>query len=85
MVRGYESSELALYKNALSAGIPDNWTEALEQLEKCEHLIVDQLSWKKSRERYQLQLQLFDDALSTFNDFLKQGFTEDYAIHSGYM
>ena len=85
MVREYESSELALYKNALSAEISDNWTEALEHLDECEHLIVDQLSWKKSRGRYQLQLQLFDDALSTFNDLLKQGFTEDYAIHSGYM
>ena len=44
LVGGYGSSELALYKNALSAEIPDNWTEALEHLDKCEHLIVDQLS-----------------------------------------
>ena len=52
LVGGYESSELTLYKNALSAEIPDNWTDALEHLDECEHLIVDQLSWKKLQERY---------------------------------
>jgi len=85
LVRGYESSELALYKNALLAEIPDNWTEALAHLDECKHLIMDDLSWKKSRGRYQLQLQLYDEALSTFTDLLEQGFTEDYAVHSGYM
>lgn len=85
LVRGYESSELALYKNALLSEIPNNWTEALAHLDKSEHLIVDNLSLRKSRGRYQLQLQLFDDALSTFTDLLKQGHTEDYSIHSGYM
>jgi len=85
LVRGYESSELALYRNALLAEIPNNWTEALKHLDECQHLIVDQLSWRKARGRYQLQLGLFHDAQDNFLQLLQQGYTEDYALHSGYM
>lgn len=85
LMRGYESSELALYRNALLAEIPDNWTEALAHLDECQHLIVDHLSWKKARGRYQLQRKLFSSAKRTFLDLLHAGYTEDYAIHSGYM
>lgn len=85
LIRGYESSELALYRNLLLAEIPNNWNEALAHLDECQHLIVDNLSWSKARGRYQLQMQLFDDAQTTFLELLKQGYSEDYAVHSGYM
>lgn len=82
--RGYESSELALYRNLL-LGEMKKWDEALQHLDECKHLIVDEVGWYKSRAYYQLQLGLFQDAKDTYMELFIDGLTEDYTVHSGYM
>jgi len=84
LIRNYESSELALFRNSLLASSGD-YSEALKHLDECKHLIVDNLSWSKAKGKYQLQLKLFQDAQETFLNLLKRGYSEDYTIHSGYM
>jgi len=83
--KNYESSELALYRNMLIAEIPNNYQDALEDLKKCKHLVLDMHLWLTTKALYQLQLQKYHDAKETFELLLERGSTEDYSVHSGYM
>jgi peptide alpha-N-acetyltransferase len=81
---GFESSELALYKNMILSEIGD-YSKALDHLMECKRVVVDEFSWMKIKGGYELQLQRFDDAKETFLQLLERGSTEDYSIHSSYM
>jgi peptide alpha-N-acetyltransferase len=83
--RGFEASELALYRNQLLAEIPGNYREALEHLSTCKDVIVDQTSWIIARARYQLKLGEFGEAKNTILDMFRRGMTENCKVHSLYM
>lgn len=83
--RGFESSELALYRNNILAEIPDNMTEALEHLESCKNVIVDIGSWHQMKASYLLRMGSYDEARNIYVKLFKRGHGEDYRLHSGYM
>lgn len=83
--RGFESSELALYRNTILSEIPDNYEEALEDLSGWEDLVVDRAAWLMARATYQLKLGRHEEARQTFLALFERGSTEDYRVHSGYM
>lgn len=83
--RGFESGELALYRNSILAEIPDNLIEALEHIDSCEGVVVDIGSRLSLRGSYLLQLGRYGDARETYLDLFKRGHGDDYRIHSGYM
>lgn len=89
--KGYESSELALYKNRVLSEVTDGEDElagvkkALEHLDEIKPLIVDQTGWLQAKLSYQLQLGMFDDAQDTCNRLFERGCTEDHRIHGAYM
>jgi len=83
--RGFESSELAMYRNTVMAEIPDNYEAALKHLDDCKDVIVDVSGWLRARGLYQLKLGSYDDAKDTYMATFKRGETEDYRVHSGYM
>ena len=83
--RGYESSELAMYKNRLLSEMPDNLQVALDHLDECKKVVVDQTAWRMTKGTYQLRLGRYEDAQQTFMSLLDRGLTEDYRVHSGYM
>jgi tetratricopeptide (TPR) repeat protein len=83
--RGFESSELALYRNMILSEIPDNYREALRDLSKCEKVVVDRTAWLMTRAKYELLLAKFKAAKETFALLFDRGMTEDYRVHSGYM
>mmetsp|Transcript_1751 Transcript_1751/g.3171 ORF Transcript_1751/g.3171 Transcript_1751/m.3171 type:complete len:765 (+) Transcript_1751:704-2998(+) len=84
--KNYETSELALYKNSIIAE-SGRWNEALDHLIECQKkdIIVDYFSWLKMCGFYQLQLDSFDEAKTTFNKLFERGSTDDYSVHTGYM
>lgn len=83
--RGFEASELAMYRNRILSEIPDNWKEALDHLGACESIVVDRTSWLMTRAMYQLKLGEFVDARHTILDAFRRGMTENYSFHSMYM
>lgn len=83
--RGYESSELAMYKNRLLSEMPDNLQVALDNLDECKKVVVDETAWLMTKGTYQLRLGRYEDAQQTFMSLLNRGLTEDYRVHSGYM
>jgi tetratricopeptide (TPR) repeat protein len=83
--RGFEASELALYRNRILAEIPANLKEALDDLATCKNLVVDRTSWLTTRAKYQLLLGEYADAKRTIMDLFHRGMTEDYRLHSMYM
>lgn len=82
---GFESGELALYRNSLLAEIPNNYEEALKHLEECEKVVVDRGSWLISKAKYQLGMGDFDAAHTTIMSMYARGMTDDFLIHSLYM
>jgi len=83
--RGFESGELALYRNSILAEIPENLTEALEHLDSCESVVVDEGSRMRLRASHLLMLGRYDDARVAYLDLFKRGHGDDYRVHSGYM
>jgi len=83
--RGYESSELAMYRNSLVAQIPDNYAEALDHLTACESIVVDRGAWLCRRTEYQLQLRRYSDAIESILVMFRRGMTENHVIHSMFM
>lgn len=83
--RGFESSELALYRNAILSEIPNNYEEALSHLDECKSVVVDEGAWLAAKARCQLSLGRFSDAIDTYLLLFRRGATEDYRVHSGYM
>ena len=82
---GFESGELALYRNSLLAEIPNNYKEALEDLDKCKKVVVDRGSWLTYKAKYQLYMGDFDAAHATIISMYERGMTENFQIHSMYM
>ena len=83
--RGFEASELALYRNRILAEIPNNYMEALDHLAVCEKVVVDQTSLLFTRATYQYKLGEFADAKKTIMDIFDRGLIESYKIHSMFM
>jgi tetratricopeptide (TPR) repeat protein len=83
--RGFEAGELALYRNQILAEIPDNTREALDHLETCKPIVVDQSSWLTSKARYQLNLGQYVEAKQTVCEMFKRGMTENCKVHSLYI
>ena len=83
--RGYESSELAMYKNRLLSEMPDNLKAALDHLGECKKVVVDETARLMTKGAYHLRLGSYEDAQQTFMSLLDRGLTEDYRVHSGYM
>jgi tetratricopeptide (TPR) repeat protein len=83
--RGFEASELALYKNRVLAEIPNNYQEALDHLESCGNVVVDYGSWLLAKATYQYKLKQYDDARRTIMELFDRGMIENYKIHSLYM
>mmetsp|Transcript_2204 Transcript_2204/g.4222 ORF Transcript_2204/g.4222 Transcript_2204/m.4222 type:complete len:950 (-) Transcript_2204:232-3081(-) len=95
--RGFESSELALYKNKVlsettSSQDGGNYFDellgvkkALKHLDEIADVIVDQTGWLQAKLSYQLQLGMFDDAIETCHLLFWRGSTEDHRVHSAYM
>ena len=83
--RGFESSELAMYRNSILSEVPDNYKEALEHLTECEDVVVDRTAWLMAAAAYQLKLAQYDDAAKTCLAMFEEGSSEDYRVHSRYM
>lgn len=83
--RGFEASELALYRNKILGEIPDNYDEALDHLSKSENVVVDQGSLLITRAKYQLKLGDFAGARNTTTELFERGMTENFKLHSLYM
>lgn len=85
LAKGYEPSELAMYKNAVLAEIPDNAQEALDHLVECKDIVVDETSWLHEKGNHEMDLGMYSDAEETFLALMKRGMTEDYRAHCGLM
>lgn len=83
--RGFEASELAMYRNQILSEIPDNTKEAMEHLETCKPIVVDETSWLISKTRFQLTLGQHAEAKETALRMFKRGMTENSRVHSLYM
>eukprot|EP00566_Odontella_aurita_P002766 CAMPEP_0113530782 /NCGR_PEP_ID=MMETSP0015_2-20120614/3136_1 /TAXON_ID=2838 /ORGANISM="Odontella" /LENGTH=909 /DNA_ID=CAMNT_0000429553 /DNA_START=181 /DNA_END=2910 /DNA_ORIENTATION=+ /assembly_acc=CAM_ASM_000160 len=83
--RGFETSELALYRNTILAEIPDNLAEALEHLESCKDVVMDIGSWFQLKASYLLRMGRFEEARNIYVELFKRGHGDDYRLHSGYM
>ena len=83
--RGFEASELALYRNRILAEIPNNYKEALDHLIACENVVVDRTSLLVARATYQYKLGQFADAKKTIMDIFDRGLIENYKMHSLFM
>jgi peptide alpha-N-acetyltransferase len=89
--RGFETSELALYKNRILSETVEGDDElvgvkkALQHLEEIKDVIVDQTGWLQAKLSYQLELGMFDEAKSTCHHLFERGCTEDHRIHGAYM
>ncbi len=93
--RAFESSELALYKNAIlsETTTDDDGDEdglggirrALIHLDAIRDVVVDRTGWLTSRLSYQLRLGLFRPAGETAMELFRHGSTEDHRVHGAYM
>lgn len=83
--RGFEASELAMYRNRILAEIPNNFQEALDHLGICENVVVDYGSWLIEKATYQYKLKQFENAKQTILEIFDRGMIENYKIHSMYM
>jgi len=89
--KGFESSELALYKNSVLSEIMDGEDElvgvkkALGHLEDIQPLLVDKTGSLQTKLSYQLQLGMFDQAKDTCILLFERGCTEDHRVHGAYM
>ena len=83
--RGFESSELALYRNKLLTEIPNNEEKALKHLEECKHVVVDEGSWLQTKAELLLKLGDYNEAKDIYILLLKRGLTENFSVHNGYM
>jgi N-alpha-acetyltransferase 15/16, NatA auxiliary subunit len=85
LARGFEASELAMYRNRVLSEIPGNQEEALDHLRICEPVVVDQGALLFARAKFQYQLGLFGDAKETTMQIFRRGMIDNYKIHSMYM
>jgi len=84
--RGFESGELAMYRNKILGEIEGGESRALDHLIECRSVVVDGGAWLYAKGTYELRLGLFADAKQSFLDFLvDRGAAENYRVHTGYM
>jgi len=83
--RGFESSELAMYRNSILTEIPGAERRALLHLEECKNLVVDITSWWHSKAMCHLKLGEFKEAKQCFVALFQRGETENYRVHNGYI
>jgi N-alpha-acetyltransferase 15/16, NatA auxiliary subunit len=83
--RGFEASELALYRNRILSEIPDNYQAALDHLDTCENVVVDHGSWLMAKATYQYKLKQYENAKQTILRMFDRGMIENFKIHSMYM
>jgi tetratricopeptide (TPR) repeat protein len=89
--RGFESSELAMYKNRVLAEIEEEEDglagvkRALEHLEEIKEVVVDRTGWMQAKVLYQLMLGMFGEARETCLSLFERGCTEDHRVHGAYM
>jgi len=82
--KGFESSELSLYKNTLLSD--DDPKVALNHLEECKDLIVDVSAWTMAKAGKELKLGMFENAKDTYKTLIiGRNETENYNIHHGFM
>jgi N-alpha-acetyltransferase 15/16, NatA auxiliary subunit len=85
LARGFEASELAMYRNRILSEIPNNQEEALDHLRMCEAVVVDRSALLIARAKFQYQLGLFGAAKETILQIFRRGVIDNYKIHSIYM
>lgn len=85
LARGFEASELALYRNMILDEIPGNTTEALSHLITCSNIVVDRTSWLITKAKYHLKIREFEECRNTVLDIFARGMTENFKVHSLYM
>ena len=84
--RGFESSELVLYKNQILSECEDRGAErALAHLEEIKSVVVDRTSWLLAKANHELRMASFDAARETCSHLFAAGATEDHAVHGAYM
>jgi len=81
----FETSELLMYLNSVMSEIPDNDENVLEHLEEIKDLIVDKMSWSYEKGVALLRIGDYESSRHVFETLLKNGDSENYRTHSGYM
>lgn len=85
LARGFEASELAMYRNRILSEIPDNQKEALDHLRMSEKVVVDRGALLMQRAKFQYQLGQYADAKETVLQQFRRGMIDNYKLHSLYM
>ncbi|KAG7359972.1 NMDA receptor-regulated protein 1 [Nitzschia inconspicua] len=85
LARGFEASELAMYRNRILSEIPNNQKEALDHLRMCEKVVVDRSAFLMERAKFQYQLGQYGDAKETILQLFNRGMIDNYKLHSMYM
>jgi N-alpha-acetyltransferase 15/16, NatA auxiliary subunit len=85
LARGFEASELAMYRNRILSEIPDNQKEALDHLRMSEKKVVDRTAFLMERAKFQYQLGQYADAKETVLQLFRRGMIDNYKVHSMYM
>ncbi|KAL3918249.1 MAG: hypothetical protein SGILL_004327 [Bacillariaceae sp.] len=85
LARGFEASELAMYRNRILAEIPNNEKEALDHLRTCQKVVVDQSALLMARAKYQYKLGQYADAKATVLQIFRRGMIDNFKMHSMYM
>jgi len=83
--KGYESSELALYRNFILGEMPDNEENTLKHLEECKSVVVDVGAWFYRKGSLLLTTGDFDGASEAFKELFHRSSSENYRVHAGYM
>jgi len=84
--RGFESSELAMYKNMVLSETKEGGVErALKHLDEITDVVVDRTGWLMAGLKYRLQLGMFEEAVETTTQLFERGATEDHSVHGQYM
>lgn len=83
--KGFESSELALYRNSILGEMPDNEENTLKHLEECKSVVADVGAWLYRKGSLLLTTGDFDGASEVFKELFKRSSSENYRVHAGYM
>ena len=83
LLRNYEPSELALYKNVILSELSPE--RAYQHLKECEPIVVDRGAWLVQKAECELKMGRFQEAAQTYLQQMSRGVTEDYRLHTGYM
>jgi len=82
--RNYAPSELQLYKNNLLLSL-GKWEDAMSHLNEMGHCIVDRGAYGWNTATCLLNLEKYDECISTLDKLMQGGRMEDYRLHAAYM